>query len=83
MASQVVGEGSCYEWPSYVRGYHECKSVWSPIVGELLRLTTELTNSHDPFAVAVLKDDYEAGHFPRTASWMVSLILRKDDSVDF
>ena len=31
---QVVGESACYEWPSYVRGYHEYKSVfWSPTQG--------------------------------------------------
>ena len=42
MASQVVGKSTCYEWPSYVRGYHKYKSVWSPTVGETLRLTMEL-----------------------------------------
>lgn len=35
MASQVVGEGSRsdYEWPLYIRGYHEHKEVWAPTLG--------------------------------------------------
>ena len=70
MASQVVGENACYEWPSYVRGYHKYKSVWSPTVKETLRLTTKLTctNPQDPFAVAVIKDDRVMGHVPRAVS---------------
>ena len=68
MVSQVVGEGSCCEWPSYVRGYHEYKSVWSPTVREVLRLTTEFTNFHNPYAVAVLKGSYKVGHSPRIDS---------------
>ena len=54
MTSQVVGKSACYKWPSYVIGYCEYKSVWSATVGETLRLTTELTNPQDPFAVTVI-----------------------------
>ena len=28
MASQVVGESACYEWHSYVRGYHESNAKY-------------------------------------------------------
>ena len=83
MASQVVGESARYEWPSYVRGYHEYKSIWSPTVGETLRLTTELTNPQDLFAVAVIKDGCIVGHVPRTVSRTVSFFLGKDGSVGF
>ena len=83
MASQVVDESARYEWPSYVRGYHEYKSIWSPTVGETLRLTTELTNPQDPFAVAVIKDGCVGGHVPRTVSRTVSFFLGKDGSVGF
>ena len=82
MVSQVI-DGSCYEWTSYVKGYRKYKSVWSPTVKEILQITMELTNSHDPFAMPVLKDDYKVGHIPRAAGRMVSLFLRKDDSVGF
>ena len=80
--TQVVGESACYKWP-YVRGYHEYKSVCSPTVGETLRLTTELTNPKDPFAVAVIRDDCVVGHIPRTVSQIVSFFLRKDGSGSF
>ena len=83
MASQVVGESAHYEWPSYVRGYHEYRSIWSPTVGEMLRLTTELTNPQGPFAVAVIKDSCVVGHVPRTVSQTVSFFLGKDKSVGF
>ena len=74
MASQVVGESACYGWPSYVlTRIHKYKSVWSMTVGERLRLTTELTNPQDHFAVAVTKDS--CGHVPRTVSRTVSFSL--------
>ena len=71
MVCQVVGESTCYEWFSYVSGYHKYKNVWSPTVGETLRQTTELTNPQDPFAVAVavIKDGCLVVHFPRTVSY--------------
>ena len=56
MACRVVGESACYEWPSYIRGYQEYKSVWLPTVEETLRLTTKLTIPQDPFTMAVMKD---------------------------
>ena len=83
MASQAVGKSTCYEWPSYVGGYHEYKSVWSSTVRETLRLTTELTNPQDPFTVAVIKDGCVVGHVPRTVSRTVSFFRGKDRSVDF
>ena len=83
MASQVVGESACYEWPSYVRGYHEYKSIWSATVGERLRPTTELTNSQDPFAVAVIKDSCVVGHVPWIVSRTISFFLGKDGSIGF
>ena len=74
---------ACYEWPSYVRGYHEYKSVWSATVGETMRLTTELINPQDPFAMAVIKDGCVVGRVPRTVSQTVSISLGKDRSVGF
>ena len=41
MTSQVVGESAYYEWPSYVRGYHE---YWSATVRDTLRLTMQHIN---------------------------------------
>ena len=88
MASQVVGKSACYyEWPSYVRGYHEYKNVWSPTIRETcrrtLRLTTELTNPQDSFTVVVMKVGCVVGHVPRKVSRTVSFFLGKDGSVGF
>ena len=83
MASQVVGESACYEWPSYVRGYHEYKSIWLPTVGEMLRLTTELINPQDPLAVAAIKDGCVVGQVQSTVSRTISFFLGKDGSVVF
>ena len=41
------------------------KEVWSPHVGEELPVQCENTNDHDPFVVAVLKDDTLVSHVPR------------------
>ena len=57
MASQIVGESSCYEWSSYVRGYHVYQTVWTPAFGETLRLAVEPTNSHDIHAMVVIQDE--------------------------
>ena len=89
MASQVIGKSAYYEWPSYIRGYHEYKSAWSAAVGETLRITMELNNLQDPFAMAMIKDDSSGngstvvGHVPRAVSWTVSFFLGKDGSVGF
>ena len=55
MASQVISEGFCYKWPSYIRGYHKYKSVSLPNVGEKL-----ITPNPNP-----------VGHVPKTVSWTV------------
>ena len=67
MTSEVVGENACYEWPSYIRGFHKHNSVWLATVEEMLRLTKELTNPRGPFAVAVINDGCVEGHILRAA----------------
>ena len=47
------------------------------VVRETLRLTTELTNLQDPFAVAVIKYSYVVGLYSRTISQTVSFCPRK------
>ena len=80
-----MAKSAHYKWPSYMydRGYHEYKSAWLPTVGETLRLTTELTNPQDPFAVAVIKDDRVVEHVAREFSWTVSFFLGNDGSISF
>ena len=86
MASQVVEKAPApsHKWPSYTRGYHKCKSTWlSTVVRETPRLTTELTNPQDPFAVAVIKYGCVVGHIPRIISQTISFSLGKYGSVGF
>ena len=73
------------KWPSYVRGYHLYKSDWlSTVARETPRLTTDLNNRQDPFAVAVIKYGCVMEHIPRTISQTVSLfLLGKYSSVRF
>ena len=54
---------------SVIRGHHVFKVVWTPRVGEILRIGKEAGNTHDRRAVAVLKADGTiVGHIPREFS---------------
>ena len=54
---------------SVIRGHHVFKVVWTPRVGEILRIGKEAGNTHDRRAVAVLKADGTiVGHVPREFS---------------
>ena len=42
---------------SMICGYHEYKSIWdNPVNEEELNCVREMGNSHDPIAVAVMKE---------------------------
>lgn len=49
-------------------------------MGELLRLRIEPTNTHDDFAVAVVKNGTVVGHVPKCVSRVISYFLKKDSS---
>ena len=46
-----------------VRGYHVYKNVWATVVGE--ELVWRKRNSHDVYAVSVMKDSVVIGRLPR------------------
>ena len=50
---------------SVVKGYHVYKDYWEAATGEILQCRKERTNIHDPFTVAIIKDDSVVGHVPR------------------
>ena len=63
-------------------GYH---GTWNALVGEVLECKRESSNSHDPFAVAVVRNStggtaVVVGHVPRRLSALCSLFLRKSGS---
>ena len=57
-----------FSFTSVILGYHVYKNIWNAIVGDQLPCTRETSNRHDPFAVAVVKDDAMVGHIPRKLS---------------
>ena len=53
------------EFRSVVRGYHVYRSVWTPVLGELLYTEQELANPEDRYIMSVLKSSTIVGHIPR------------------
>ena len=48
-----------------VRGHHIFKSVWQPVIGEILHTKREESNPVDRHAVAVIKTSQQTvGHMP-------------------
>ena len=63
---------------SVVRGHNIYKEVWRPVIGELLVVLQESSNTHDRRAVAVFKDSVVVGHIPRELSITFWFLLRQD-----
>ena len=76
-------EGFCYEWSSYIRGYHDHQAVWTPTIGEMLLLKVESTNPYDDFTVSVVKDGTVVGHVPKYVSRVICFFLKRVGSVEF
>lgn len=57
-----------YEVESIARGYHVYKEIWSAAVGSTLPCLQIRFNTHDSFAVAMVKNDVVVGYMPR---WFV------------
>ena len=52
------------------------KTVWSPVVGEILQLSCEEDNDYDRFSVSMIKAEFVVGHSPRRLSRTVWHFLR-------
>ena len=78
MVSQPEGGGDVYECASFIRGLHAHEHIWQPRVGEVLILKREPENSHDKFAVAVVKSDSVVGHVPYEIASVISHFLKRD-----
>ena len=50
---------------SMVRDYHVYQEVWEVHIGEILPCVREVGNRHDPYAIAVKKDELVVGRFAR------------------
>ena len=74
MADSHIDVDYAVELPSYIRGHHVYKEVWTPYIGEELSVKKETENRHDAFAVAVEKDGV-VGHSPQCISRNISYFL--------
>ena len=66
-----------------VRGYHVYKDVWKPRLGELLQCKMEFRNIHDPYAVAVVRNDGAevVGHVPRKISSLCYFFIKRKGTI--
>ena len=53
-----------FETPSYIKGYHEYKKIWTPFLQEELREEMEPAKPVDKYAVAVKKNNVVVGNLP-------------------
>ena len=72
-----------FEIPSFVRGYHAYKDVWTPTLGQSLVLRHEPDNIVDESAVAVMNDDLVVGHVPVNISPLLFHFLPRDGNTGF
>ena len=66
---------------SVIRGHYIYKRTWRPLVGEVLTLEREEGNTHDRFAVSLLKDAIVVGHVPREFSRVSWHFLRHGGTI--
>ena len=63
--------------------YHAGASVWDDLkVGEVLKLTREPGNSHDPYAVRVDWRDQQLGYLPRAENHAVAAEMDRGGRVE-
>ena len=71
----VIDEAICFSFDSYARGYHAYMNIWNPADGEILVCTRETDNSHDTYAVSIMRNSYDVGHAPWSLSKAFSNFL--------
>ena len=53
-----------FDVDSFVKGYHEYKSIWTPKIGEILLTEREPGNLMDKYVVCAKKENEIVGHLP-------------------
>ena len=71
----VIDEANCFSFNSYTRGYHAYMNIWNPVDGEILVCMRETNNSHDTYAVSIMRNSYVVGHAPSSLSKAFSNFL--------
>ena len=68
---------------SVVRGHHVYKTIWTPYVGQYLKLSCEEDNEHDDHAICVRKaNGIVVGHAPREISRTFWYFLRHGGEIE-
>lgn len=73
-----------YNFSCGIRGYHEYKIRWVPVLNEVLPVKHESTNCYDRYAIAVMKRfpgtlaAFVVGHLPREISRFTYFIYNCD-----
>ena len=80
MASGLFG---VTEIDSFIRGFHEYRQLWQPVVGESLILKKEPMNEKDRFVVCVQKEGQIVGHMPRNLAPLFYHFLNRDINSGF
>ena len=68
-------------WDSVIRGHHIYKNIWTPFVGEILRVEQEVCNPENHFAVPIVKVETIIGHVPREVSCLFWHFIQHDGIV--
>ena len=71
----MAGASASTSFRSFVRGHHDYHRSWTTVTGELFPFKREVSNDHDPFTVATLKDGKVVGHVPKSLSKITSCFL--------
>ena len=79
----TMGDAVTYECfiEFVVRGHHVYKTIWNPVIGEVLVCEQETDNDEDSCAVAVKLDDIIVGHVPQEISRICWYFLERHGAI--
>lgn len=67
---------------SSIRGFHQFHTIWNPVLGQLLNVTSELHNAYDPYAMKVVTvDNLTVGHLPYEISHIFHFFEQRGGSI--
>ena len=72
---------NAYTVKTIVHGYHVYRAVWEAAVGQVLPCQQERSNTHDPYAVAVVDRGVIVGHVPRGISSVCYLFINRKGTI--
>ena len=66
---------TCLEIQTYIKGHHVYKDIWTPEIGEQLKVRIEPDNCVDKYAVCVEKDKKVVGYLKKGESGKFAKII--------